>query len=136
MTQEEFERYEHQGDFPPKEPREPFEEMLNLSHEPQAPLLKGLHIPKEPLTKEGLKTFLIELKPIVREIMQMSRRDQHLAGQKIQDVKNLIHASDLSKEILPAYEKIAEHFSDLLTHSTPLDQEAAIAKIESLQLKL
>jgi len=135
MDGEEFERYEPKGDFPPKEPHEPFfpDEMLEPSHEAESPSLAGLHVPQVPITKEKLATFLIELEPIVEGIQQISRKDQHLVATRLQEVKNTLHTQDFSEEIVHLFEKITDHFNDLLTHSTPLDQKAVLSDISQLQ---
>jgi len=138
MSQEEFERFEPKGNFPPKEPHEPFspDEMLEPNPEGSSPSLAGFHMPKPPLTKKKLVAFLMELKPLVEHIQEMSRKDQHRLAGDLQEVKNELHAGDFSEEILRLFEKITEHFNDLLTHSTPLDQKGVLEAIHELESKL
>ena len=140
MDQEEEEpemgRFEHKGE--PGEPLEPFlpDEMPKPSHEAEVPSLKALHVPRAPLTKKALKSFLIELRPLIKEIQAMSRQDQHLVGKHLQDVKDAMHASDFSDDAMQLFEKLANHFNELLTHSRPVDQEAVLEKISELEIKL
>jgi len=135
--QEEFERYERQGQFPRKEPREPLsEESFEMSSEDISPNLRGLHVPKAPLTKGKLKTFLIELKPEVETLLQMSRKDQHILATYLQEVKNLIHSSDLPKEMAVIFEKIVDHFNTFLIHSMPFDQMSVLQRIKELDKAL
>lgn len=135
MDQEEPEigRFQPKGD--PNEPREPFfpDEMMQPSHKGDAPSVKELHLPKEPLTKETLSTFLIELKPIAENLQELSREDQHLVATSLQEVKNLMHASEFSQEMKRGFEKIVDHFNELLVLSRPIDQDDLIAAIEALQ---
>lgn len=132
MSQEEPEmgRFEPKGD--PNQPREPF-----LPDEfPETPSIEQLHVPKPPLDIEKLRQFLLELEPIVGEIEQMKRAGQHAVAAHLQEVKNLIHAGDFSGEVARTFEKIVDHFNDLLTRSTPVDREAVLAKIKELETKL
>ncbi|NGX39552.1 MAG: hypothetical protein KR126chlam1_00882 [Chlamydiae bacterium] len=133
---EEFERSEPKGDFPPKEPVEPFfeGELFEPSRTPKAPSVKGLHVPKEGVTKEDLETFLIELKPIVADMDKLTREDQHLIASILQEVKNKMHASgDFSEEETHLFEHITAHFSELLTRGASLDKEKALNAIRTLQ---
>ena len=132
--QPEFGRFKPKGDIP-KEPREPFfpDEMLEPSYKPESPTMKGLHFPKAPLTKKKLMTFLIEFKPIASAIQELSRNDQHLLAMQLQDIKNLLHAGDFQAEIVKTFEKIADHFNELLVHSRPVDQEAVSNAITQLE---
>lgn len=125
-------------DQEPDEPHEPFlpDEMLEPSYTPEAPELKNLHLPKSPITKERLKAFLIEFKPLVDHIQEMSRKDQHLLDSHLQQIKNQLHSSDLGDEISHLFEKVAMHFSNLLRHSAPIDQDAVIKDIDKLESKL
>lgn len=130
------------GRFFPKgdssEPREPFihEEAFQPKYEPEKPHLKSLHIPKAPIKKGELKSFLIELRPIVKEIQAMSRKDQHLLVNHLQNVKKDLHESDFSKEVCDLFEKMVGHFNELLTHSQPADQEAVLEKLSELEKTL
>lgn len=122
----------------PPEPREPFlpDEMFESNQEGESPSLAGLHIPKKPLTQEGLKNFLIELKPLVEEIQHLSRQDQHKLGSYLQDIKKEMELGDFSEEIVMAVEKVAVHFSGLLLHSAPIDRKAVLKDIESAESML
>lgn len=135
--QPEIGRFKPKGDSS-KEPREPFfpDEMLEPGHKPEPPSLKGLHVPKAPLTKEKLSAFLIELKPMAEGIQAMSREDQHLIGAHLQEVKNLMHSADFSDKNVAIFEKIVDHFNELLIHSRPVDQNAVLSAIELLETKL
>ncbi len=138
MSQEESEM----GRFKPKggqnEPHEPFlpDGMSAPGHEPGAPLVAALHVPKAPITKENLSEFLIELRPIIESIEELSRTDQHLVGEKLQDVKNLLHAEKWEEEMTRLFEEIVDHFNQLLVQSRPIDQEAVLKQIQQLQVKL
>jgi len=138
MDQEEPDigRFQPKGD--PNEPREPFlpDEMLEPSYEAEVPSLKALHVPKAPVTKEGLKNFLIELKPIVEDIEEMSRKDQHLLAKHLQDVKNGVHASGLSDTVTRTFEKLVDHFYGLLVHSQPVDKQMVLENISELENSL
>ena len=122
----------------PSEPREPFlpDEMLEPVGEGETPSLKGLHKPDKPLTKEGMKKFLIELKPLVEKIQGLSRKDQHKMGSILQDLKNDLHFGDFSEEFIKAFEKVAVHFAGLLLHSAPIDHEAVLKDIENTESML
>jgi len=122
----------------PSEPREPFlpDEMFEFKNEGEIPSLEGLHIPKKPLTHEGLKGFLIELKPLVEDILHLSRQDQHKLGSYLQDIKKDMELGDFSEEIMGAFEKVAVHFSSLLVHSAPIDQEAVLKDINNAESML
>lgn len=117
---------ENEEDFLPKEPIEPFMET-------PPPESKGgechLKAPPEPITKAKLTTFLAELEDLVDHIGDHSREQQHCLAQELQQVKNMIHNSDLPRELAEEFEKLTVHFNALLTHSAPLDQEAVIKQI-------
>ncbi len=122
----------------PSERREPClpAEMLEPSGDTETPGLSGLHMPKKPITKEGLKGFMIELKPLIEDIQHLSRKDQHKIGSYLQEVKNDMHFGGFPEELMGAFEKVAVHFAGLLLHSAPLDQEAVLKDIESLESML
>ena len=113
-------------DFLPKEPIDPFMET-------PSPESKGgechLKAPPEPLTKEKLVTFLAELEDLVVHIGDHSRQQRHCLAEELQQVKNMIHSSELPNELALEFEKLNVHFNALLTHSAPLDQEAVISQI-------
>lgn len=132
--QEEFERYERQGEFPRKEPREPLsEEIFEPSSEELHPNLRGLHVPSAPLTKEKLQNFLIELKPEIEEIQRLSRQEQHLLATHLQEMKKLIHTCNFPKEVALLFEKIVGQFNNLLVHSAPFDQKSVLDTIAQLE---
>jgi len=135
MSQEEFERPEHEAEFPPKEPREPFlpDEALPEIDEVSTPLLQGLHKIQPPITKEKLAAFLIELRPIVQGIQNLSRADQHKLASRLQDLKNELHAEQFSSEIINIVEKIGAHFNELLVLSAPPDQVGVLSAINDLE---
>lgn len=129
-------RFFPKGD--PNEPMEPLipEEEFRPKYEPETPRLKSLHIPKAPIKKGVLKAFLIELRPVIKEIQAMSRKEQHLLGRYLQDVKKALYESDFPKKVCDLFEKMASHFNDLLTHSEPADQEAVLEKLSELEATL
>ena len=135
--QPEIGRFKPKGDNP-KEPREPFypDEMLGPEEIAESPSLKNLHPPKGELSKEKLSVFLVELKPIVSGIQEMSRSDQHHVAEVLSAVKNQIHASGLSDEVIHLFEKVVDHFNELLIHSRPVDQDAVLSTIELIVSKL
>ena len=122
----------------PPEPREPFlpDEMLEPTGAPESPSLVGLHMPKKPLNVEGLKGFLIEIKPFIEQIQSLSRQDQHKVGSYLQEIKNEIHFGEFSEELAEAFEKVAVHFSGLLLHSAPIDQQAVLDDIQRVESML
>ncbi|MDN3507026.1 MAG: hypothetical protein P0S96_07350 [Simkaniaceae bacterium] len=133
MSQEEdpeMGRFHPKGD--PSEPREPFlpDEMLGKPH--AVPSIESMHVPASPLREQALKSFLIELKPIVENVMAVSRDDQHKVGGYLQQVKESLHKSDLSDECKQVFDKLFDHFGRLLTHSEPIDQKEALEKIREL----
>jgi hypothetical protein len=117
---------ENEEDFLPKEPIEPFMET-------PPPESKGgechLKAPAEPLTKEKLANFLAELEDLVVHMCDHSREQQHCLAQELQQVKNMLHNSELPHELAEEFEKLTAHFNALLTHSAPLDREAVIKQI-------
>lgn len=123
----------------PNEPREPFlpDEMFEPSEKnTEVPSLRGLHKPKKPVTKEGIQEFLTELKPFIFDIQKLSRKDQHTIGGYIQELKDEVHSGDFSDELRGAFEKVATHFSGLLLHSAPIDQEAVLEDIQHVESML
>lgn len=119
-------------------PRDPFpvDELFDPDYEPEYPSLKALHVPSAPIEKKKLKSFLIELEPIIREIQSLSRKDQHLLGRYLQDVKNNLHASNYPSNLVRIFEKMVDHFNDLLRHSQPVDKTAALEKLTELEKAL
>lgn len=123
----------------PKEPREPLlpDEMLYSSGgEVETPRVEGLHMPKKPLTIDGLKSFLIELKPLVEHINFLRRNDQHKIISYLQEVRKEICLESFSNEQIFAFEKVTFHFSELLMHSNPFDVRAVLKDIEILEATL
>ena len=125
-------------DHNPSEPREPFlpDEMFGPDDEAEKPNLSSLHMPKKPLTKEGIQAFLIELTPFIIEIQGLSRKEQHAIGSHLQKVNNEIQSGDFSEEVAVGFEKVAVHFAGLLLHSAPVDREAVLADIKNLESML
>lgn len=131
MTQEEeFERFERKGEFPHKKPLEPDElfSEKNLEHA----TIEGMHVPKDKITKQSLKVFLIELKPIIQEIQSISRTQQHQLGQYLDEVNKLLKESNISKDILTFFEKMTTHFHELLKHSAPKDQSETLFALQKI----
>jgi hypothetical protein len=93
-------------------------------------------MPKKPLTVKGLKGFLIEIKPFVEQIQSLSRQDQHKAGSYLQKIKNEIYFGEFSEELAQAFEKVTVHFSGLLLHSAPIDQQAVLDDIKRVESML
>jgi len=129
---EEFERSEHHGEFPPKEPNEPF--LPDEFPEPgKEPSLKGLHPVNSPATNEKLAAFMVELRPIVEGIQNYSREDQYRVAQCLQEVKNALHAEGGEEKVVALVDKIADQFNNLLVHSAPIDQAGVIEAMNELE---
>ena len=129
---DEMGRFYPKGD--PNKPREPF-----LPHESpkiNKPSIESLHIPNPPLDKQKLKTFLIELQPIVEHSQTLSRDDRHLAAKALQEVKEGLHEGSFSEEIVREFEKITVCYHNLLVHSTPEDKEEVVESIKVVLNKL
>jgi len=134
--QEEFERFEPKGDFPPKEPHEPFSPGERPTRKGGSPLVEGLQIPLAPLTKEKLTAFLVELKLIVKKNQELSRDDQHVVGNYIHEVRTMIGGNIFSDEIEEQFDDLVGHYNKLLTRSTPSDQQDVLAVIEKIEAML
>jgi len=133
MSQEdqpEMGRFHPKGD--PNEPREPFlpDEMLEKAR--GVPSIESMHVPGAPIKEQELKSFLVELKPVVESIQAVSRDDQHKVVGFLQQVKENLHKSDLPEECKLVFDKLVDHFGRLLTHSEPIDQKKALEKIREL----
>lgn len=133
MSQEEdpeMGRFHPKGD--PSEPREPFlpDEMLEKAR--GVPSIESMHVPGTPLKEQDLKNFLVELKPLVENIMAVSRDDQHKVAGFLQQVKENLHKGELAKNCGETFDKLVDHFGRLLTHSEPIDQKEALERIREL----
>lgn len=135
MTQEEEEigRFKPKGD-PFSGPREPFlpDEMLEPNHKPDSPSAAKLQVPTEPLTKAKLIAFLEELRMVIESIQEMKRTDQHYVATLLPSIKAMLHASHFEEQVIRLFEKVADHFNRLLTHSTPIDRDTVASDIEQL----
>lgn len=130
MDQEESEigRFKPKGN--PNEPREPF-----IPHEEpkiDQPSISSLKLPESPLDGKKLKAFLIQLEPIIENIQEISRDDQHMLASYLHQIKDQLHASDLKEEVIRIFDELVVHYNDLLTHSSPEDQKKALEKIREL----
>ncbi len=134
MDQEEPEmgRFEPKGN--PNEPREPF--YPHKVPKSEKPSLAGLHLPQGQLDSKKLKAVLMELPPIVEHVQELSREDQHVVGTYLQGIKEDLHSGDFNEELVRAFEKVVDHYNDLLMHSHPKDQDAALENIKQLLSKL
>ncbi len=130
MDQEEPEigRFKPRGN--PNEPREPF-----IPHEDpkiENPSASSLKVPQSPLDGKKLKAFLLQLEPIIDQIQEISRDDQHLVATYLHKTKEELHKGNFSEEVTRTFDQLVNHYNDLLTHSRPEDQKQALAKLKEL----
>lgn len=135
-THPEMGRFQPRGN--PNEPREPFldNDQLEEKFAKEPPSVHSLHIPQAPLSGKKLKMFLIEVRPCIEQIQSIKREEQHILAKHLQSVRKLVHESDLAKKITPHFDKLVDHYNELLTHSTPQDAEAVLEEIDQIEQQL
>lgn len=112
---EAFERFDRKGQFPYKEPLDPDELFFEESEYVN---IKKLYIPEHPITRQGLKAFLLKIKPLLREIQLLKSEDKHLLSEYLHNVDHLLKKGDLPQNIYHLFDKMMKDYDAVHKHYT------------------
>lgn len=110
-----FERFDRKGQFPYKEPLDPDELFFEESEYVN---IKKLYIPEHPISRLGLKAFLLKIKPLLREVQLLSHTDKHLLSEYLHNVNHLLKRGNLPNDITYLFEKMMKDYDALYKHYT------------------
>lgn len=123
---------EPRGPSPSKEPIEPFIDESLVPRE-EAPLLNQLQLPAQPLNKEGSLEFTENLKPILENIGQYSRRDQQLIRDQMNGFNSQIQKSNLPNATKESSQDLFAAYNQYLSQPTPFQQGQVLLHLEQFE---
>ena len=129
---DEFESFPER-DQPAKEPLEPFVDESLPESEQKTFQLKT---PTEPLNSKKMHDFLLSLEKLLLNHKDLSHIDFLVLVKNLQDIKNLLHHSDLGEHCLKEFEGLISHFNALLIRSASLNREVVLNQIHAVQKTL